>query len=114
MSINSPSKTAERNIKFAVPLSGEIGETPVYLWLNDKTEVLVVRSEGRLRILSSICPHMGAQLRCDGSKKKIHCPWHGLTFPLQTLSSGHQRYRHLKEYEGEIIEGKLVIYGGDG
>jgi nitrite reductase/ring-hydroxylating ferredoxin subunit len=103
----------ERPIKYNVPLPEKIGERPIYLWLNDKIEVIIVRWEGKIRILNSICPHMGAQLQCDITDRKIHCPWHGLSFPLDTLNSDHHRYRHLREYEGAVIEDRLIIYGID-
>ena len=69
-----------------------------YRWLNAQTEVMIINHRGKIRILNSICPHMGARLECDLTNNKQHCPWHGLEFDLDTLSSSHPRYRTNKEF----------------
>ena len=84
---------------------------PFYFWLDDKTELILVKEGNQLRAFQSICPHMGARLEYDARAKEIKCPWHGLRFCQSTLLSSHERYKKLKEFALETREGKLFIYG---
>ncbi|XP_065576723.1 apoptosis-inducing factor 3-like isoform X2 [Artemia franciscana] len=55
------------------------------LKLDDETEIVVVRTSGKLHAIGSKCPHYGGPLGkgsiCDG---KVRCPWHGASFSLET------------------------------
>lgn len=98
----------------SVKITGDLDAAPVHLWLTEKIEVVVFRKAGRLRIFSSICPHMGAQLQCNQRRSSVSCPWHGLCFQLgnrkEETQSDHPRYKRIREYDGEIVDGELHVY----
>lgn len=102
------------HIRFQTTIETNWAGEPVYFWIGEKTEVLVMRDpsqNNKLRIFQSLCPHMGAQLCYEETKKALRCPWHGLAFDANNLTSNHPRYQSLKELEGEIVGNQLLIYG---
>jgi len=102
-------ESSENKIKHRVKLEREPDRKPQYLWLTEKTEILVFRDwGGKVRIMTSLCPHMGAQLVIRNNS--LFCPWHGLAFSLDTMKSTHHRYRQGCEHRGDYIDGELVIY----
>ena len=82
---------------------------PKYLWLGAKQEVIVFRDRGKLRAFSSLCPHMGGQLRYDRRRRALICPWHGLCFDLATGTSNHCRYRAPREFQVREVAGELRV-----
>src|ERR1019366_7955703 len=93
-----------------VKLDREPNEEGTHLWLNDKLEVVVFRINGELKILNSICPHMGAQMVCRNRGSELFCPWHGLVYSTKSLNSTHFRYRKAREFRGEISNGYLTVF----
>lgn len=102
-----------RKLLGSAKMPGELDSGAMHVWIAEKLEVIVFRNAGRIRIFSSICPHMGAQLQCHRNNS-IACPWHGLCFKLGQakgeVESNHRKYRRIREYEGEIVNGELRIY----
>ncbi len=82
----------------------------MHVWLAEKLEVMVVPTPTGIRIISSLCPHMGAQLRWNKKNDTAFCPWHGLEFKERPLRSCHERYRQLSEFTGSIEGNELVVY----
>lgn len=82
-----------------------------YVWLDDKKEAILFEREGQLRLFSSICPHMGAQLCHRSENDQLVCPWHGLAFDLKTGNSNHHRYKRLLEYGVEQRGEEIVVQG---
>lgn len=107
--VRTHEKEAPR-IKYRVKLTEPIGTAPTYFWVTDKIEVMVFRDGEIVRVISSLCPHMGARLNWTPSKGAVACPWHGLEFKKETLKSCHHRYRTLKEYKADLTGEDLVIY----
>jgi hypothetical protein len=56
--------------------------SPQYVWVTPRLELAIFRHDGRVHAFTSICPHMGAQLSVDLTRRCLHCPWHGLAAPL--------------------------------
>ena len=111
--MNSEKKTTSyesQSVKYSIKLDSELGSDPTYIWLTDKIEVMVFIHEGKIKAFSSICPHMGAQLCYKKRAKILQCPWHGLTFNLESKESNHYRYKEVLEYKAEVIDGELLIY----
>ncbi len=105
------SNEKDRKVKYRVKLSRNVDGSPQHLWLTEKLEVMVFQDKDGLRVIASLCPHMGAQLQLHRSDRTVRCPWHGLTFDGKELTSGHFRYRKVCEYEGEVSQGELLVYG---
>lgn len=107
VSSTESSSNAPRRFRLSQPLS----ETPQYVWIGPKTEIIVYLDAGKPRAFHSICPHMGAKMERDTSGQKLHCPWHGLAFSTQTLTSEHHRYKKICEVKVEMQGDELVVLG---
>ena len=81
-----------------IELKNEISSKSQHIWISQKQEVVVFLHDGKIRAFSSICPHMGAALEYNVQREKLFCPWHGLEFDLNSLTSNHRVYRNCKEY----------------
>jgi nitrite reductase/ring-hydroxylating ferredoxin subunit len=102
---------SEKQIRFRIRLDREPDATPMYFWVSEKTEVMVVKVDTTIKIFNAICPHMGARLCYQPAQKSITCPWHGLSFNLEDQKSNHSKYRHVALIDGEVRDGYLIIYG---
>ena len=100
-----------KQIRFRVRLEREPDGKPMYYWVSEKTEVLVVKINNSVKVFNAICPHMGARLGYDPAHQTIRCPWHGLTFSSVDQKSTHFKYRQLAQLEAEVTDGYLIIYG---
>jgi nitrite reductase/ring-hydroxylating ferredoxin subunit len=100
-----------RRIRYRTRLEREPSSDPMYFWIAEKTEILVIKIGNSVKIFNSICPHMGARLCYQTSLHAVVCPWHGLSYDAETLKSDHSRYRHLAALDGEVVDGELIIYG---
>ncbi|QPJ65288.1 MAG: Rieske (2Fe-2S) protein [Candidatus Nitrohelix vancouverensis] len=99
-----------KQARFIVPLNGRnIGAEPEYLWLNDKIEVIVWK-DPELHVVSSICPHMGAQLCLNHNQEILHCPWHGLQFDTTRFKSDHHQFKSLSTFEAALVDGELHVF----
>ncbi|MDO8618103.1 MAG: Rieske 2Fe-2S domain-containing protein [Candidatus Uhrbacteria bacterium] len=82
---------------------GQIKEVKVH-----KKPMTVARIGDKFFAVNSICPHMGGPLSCGKMENgKIHCPWHGWAFDVETGHSpnGH----HLDCYEIKVENGEVKI-----
>ncbi len=104
---------SDRTPRFDIPLDGELGSEPVYLWASQRLEIVAFRQAGEVRAFSSICPHMGAQLCVDREERRLHCPWHGLSFDLTTGEAAHPRFRRIREWNAEVDGRRLKLYSDD-
>ena len=103
-------QTPAKKIRTQVKLPRPPGEVPTYVWLNDKTEIMIVKCGSKTRIFSSLCPHMGAQMQFCSKSRTVHCPWHGLRYDADSRKSDHHRYKKLQELKGEVVDDNLLIY----
>ena len=75
------------------------GEREVrYAWVDATHEVMVFRARGEIYACNAICPHMGARLQVDFGSGVLRCPWHGLTASIPGFSTGHHRFRQIRQY----------------
>ena len=83
-----------------------------YYWTNDKVQIMVYWYKGDLKIHSSICPHMGAELKLERSFKGdavIKCPWHALCANPNELRFNHQRYRSVRKYNFKVKGDRVYL-----
>ncbi len=97
----------------ALRLESPITDDPSYFWIGPKTEIMVLRIDGKVRAFHSVCPHMGARLVADPKTKEISCPWHGLSYSPDTLQSEHHKYKKLCEINVEVKGDQLFILGAN-
>lgn len=104
---------SQPQVRWRVALEHPVGINPFYAWVDEKTELMMIKDQNRLRAFRSLCPHMGARLEWHPKKKKIVCPWHGLSFSAEnqgSLKGDHPNYQKIQEYRAEQVNGFIEIY----
>jgi menaquinol-cytochrome c reductase iron-sulfur subunit len=77
--------------------------------VSEKSVYITKGADGRLRVLSSICPHLGCSIAWDESKGKFVCPCHrGIFAQDGTLLAGPPP-RAMDELESKIEDGRLKV-----
>jgi menaquinol-cytochrome c reductase iron-sulfur subunit len=72
--------------------------------------VYVVPGEsGKLRVLSSVCPHLGCSLRWVDKKDRFICPCHGGTFTKAGVHVAGPPLRAMDELESKVEDGVLKV-----
>lgn len=71
---------------------------------------LVHSAEGKLRVLSSVCPHLGCTVQWQASTDKFLCPCHGSEFtPQGKLAKGPAR-RGMDPLPTQEKDGDLLVH----
>lgn len=71
--------------------------------------VYVIKSDGKIKVLSAICTHLGCTVPWDPGRKEFVCPCHGGSFSSDgTHLSGPPR-RALDSLETKVSGGKLMV-----
>ncbi len=84
-------------------MDGQVKDIKVH-----KKPMAVARIGDRFFAVNSICPHMGGPLSCGKIEHgKVHCPWHGWAFDLESGQSpnGH----HIDHYEVKVEDGEVKV-----
>jgi len=77
--------------------------------ISEKAVYVTKDSQGRLRVLSSICPHLGCTVPWNKEKNEFICPCHGATFaPNGSRVSGPSR-RGMDTLETTVQDGQLQV-----
>ena len=77
--------------------------------ISEKAVYVTKDSQGRLRVLSSICPHLGCTVPWNKEKNEFICPCHGATFaPDGSRVSGPSR-RGMDTLETSVQDGQLQV-----
>jgi len=77
--------------------------------ISEKAVYVTKDSHGQLRVLSSICPHLGCTVPWNKEKNEFICPCHGATFtPHGGRVSGPSR-RGMDTLETTVQDGQLRV-----
>jgi len=77
--------------------------------VSEKAVYITKDSQGQLRVLTSICPHLGCTVPWNKEKKQFICPCHGGTFaPDGTRISGPS-LRGMDILETSVENGQLLV-----
>ncbi len=77
--------------------------------VSEKAVYIARDQEGKLRVLTSVCPHLGCTVPWNKEKKQFICPCHGGTFmPDGTRVSGPS-LRGMDSLESSQQDGKLMV-----
>lgn len=77
--------------------------------ISEKAVYIVKDNQGRLRVLTSICPHLGCTVPWNKEKQQFICPCHGATFnPDGTRVSGPSR-RGMDTLDTSVEDGQLQV-----
>ncbi len=75
----------------------------------EKSVYVIKDSDGKLKVLSAICPHLGCSVRYTEADHKFECPCHkGMFEATGKLVSGPPP-RNLDELDSRIADGKLQV-----
>jgi Rieske Fe-S protein len=78
--------------------------------LSEKPVYVVKSPEGRLRVLSAVCPHLGCSVNWDERRGQFVCPCHaGVFAPDGTHISGPPP-RGMDELESTVADGRLKVH----
>jgi menaquinol-cytochrome c reductase iron-sulfur subunit len=70
---------------------------------------VVPRSNGNLKVLSSVCPHLGCSVRWIAEQGKFVCPCHGGTFTRTGARVSGPPLRSMDELESKVENGVLKV-----
>lgn len=77
--------------------------------VSEKAVYVTKDSNGELRVLTSICPHLGCTVPWNKDKQQFICPCHGATFNSDgTRLSGPSR-RGMDTLETSVEDGQLQV-----
>ena len=84
--------------------------TPHLVHLDSGEDIILIKCEGEIFALDSICPHMGGPLN-EGTveNKCLTCPWHGWDFKVETGESVTSPGEDIKKYPLKIEEGRIYL-----
>jgi len=67
------------------------------------------RSDGKLQVLSAICPHLGCSVAWKANEGKFVCPCHGGQFKPDGLHISGPPPRSLDNLKAQVKNGKLQV-----
>jgi menaquinol-cytochrome c reductase iron-sulfur subunit len=70
---------------------------------------VVPNGSGRLKVLSSVCPHLGCAVRWIAEKDRFICPCHGGTFTSSGERVSGPPLRAMDELESKVEDGMLKV-----
>ena len=70
---------------------------------------IVPTGNGNLKVLSSVCPHLGCAVRWIGKQDKFICPCHGGTFTNTGVHVSGPPLRAMDELESKVENGVLKV-----
>ncbi len=70
---------------------------------------VVPLGNGKLKVLSSVCPHLGCSVRWIGKQDKFICPCHGGTFTDSGVHISGPPLRAMDELESKVENGLLKV-----
>jgi len=77
--------------------------------IQDKSVYVIKESDGKLKVLSSICPHLGCSVRFNEAEKNFACPCHKGVFEGSGKLVSGPPPRSLDELDSRIADGKLQV-----
>ena len=76
---------------------------------SEKAVYITKDPQGQLRVLTSVCPHLGCTVPWNKEKKQFICPCHGATYmPDGTRLSGPS-LRGMDTLETSVQDGQLLV-----
>jgi menaquinol-cytochrome c reductase iron-sulfur subunit len=66
-------------------------------------------SQGRLRVLTSVCPHLGCTVPWNKVKNQFVCPCHGATFSADGTRVSGPSLRGMDTLETTVQDGQLQV-----
>lgn len=77
--------------------------------VSEKAVYVTKDSQGQLRVLTSICPHLGCTLPWNKEKGQFVCPCHGATFTADGTRVSGPSLRGMDTLETSIQDNQLLV-----
>jgi menaquinol-cytochrome c reductase iron-sulfur subunit len=77
--------------------------------VSEKAVYVTKDGQGQLRVLTSICPHLGCTVPWNKEKKEFVCPCHGATFAADGSRVGGPSLRGMDALETSVQGGQLLV-----
>jgi menaquinol-cytochrome c reductase iron-sulfur subunit len=77
--------------------------------ISEKVVYVTKDSQGQLRVLSSICPHLGCTVLWDEEKKEFVCPCHESIFAADGARVSGPSLRGMDTLEASVQDGQLLV-----
>ena len=77
--------------------------------ISEKAVYVTRDSQGQLRMLTSICPHLGCTVPWSKEKNQFVCPCHGATFGADGTRVSGPSLRGMDSLETSVKNGQLLV-----
>ncbi|MCU1301504.1 MAG: Rieske (2Fe-2S) iron-sulfur domain protein [Candidatus Sulfotelmatobacter sp.] len=77
--------------------------------ISEKAVYVTKDNQGQLRVLTSICPHLGCTVPWNKEKKQFVCPCHGGTFAPDGSRVSGPSLRGIDTLETSVENGQLLV-----
>jgi menaquinol-cytochrome c reductase iron-sulfur subunit len=77
--------------------------------VSEKAVYVTKDSQGQLRVLTSICPHLGCTVPWNKEKRQFVCPCHGAAFATDGTRISGPSLRGMDSLETSIQDGQLLV-----
>jgi menaquinol-cytochrome c reductase iron-sulfur subunit len=77
--------------------------------ISEKAVYVTKDAKGDLRVLTSVCPHLGCTVPWNKEKKQFICPCHGGTFTPDGARVSGPSQRGMDTLETSIQDGQLMV-----
>ena len=78
--------------------------------VSEKAVYVIKQADGRLVVLSSICPHLGCSIAWRTEKDEFLCPCHGGRFAADGKLLGGPPPRGMDQLQSKVEEGRLKVH----
>ena len=77
--------------------------------VSEKAVYVTKDAKGKLRVLTSICPHLGCTVPWNKEKNQFICPCHGATFASDGARISGPSLRGMDTLDTSVQEGQLLV-----
>ncbi len=76
--------------------------------MSEKAVYVTTDKDGHLRVLTSVCPHLGCTVPWNKEKNQFICPCHGATFTKDGARVSGPSLRGMDTLESSVQDGQLL------
>jgi menaquinol-cytochrome c reductase iron-sulfur subunit len=77
--------------------------------ISEKAVYITKDKQGQLRVLTSVCPHLGCTVPWNKEKSQFVCPCHGGTFTMDGTRVGGPSLRGMDTLETSVEGGQIMV-----
>ena len=77
--------------------------------ISEKAVYVTKDGQGQLRVLTSICPHLGCTVPWNKEKNEFVCPCHGATFAADGTRVSGPSLRGMDQLATSVQDGQLLV-----